>query len=105
PRPGQRMRFEGAGEEVEQADPELLARGGGNVAVSLGRKRGGRKDGERGAAGRGRFRKGDGNSTSRPPGSCFPQLLGQQAYVGKLDATLGFEGARSAGRLLTRRIV
>jgi hypothetical protein len=35
----------------------------------------------------------------------FLNRCSQQAYVRKLDATFGFEGARSGGRLLPRKIV
>jgi hypothetical protein len=54
--PRQRVRLEGAGEEIEQANLKLFARSGGNVVVPLGCDRRRHEDGKRGASGFGRFR-------------------------------------------------
>ncbi len=60
PGPRQPVRLERAGKEIEQANPEFFASGGGNVALPLGRDRGRHADGKRSAAGCGRFCQGDG---------------------------------------------
>jgi hypothetical protein len=60
PGPRQPVRLERAGKEVEQAYPELVAGGGGNVALPLRCDSGRHADGKRSAAGCGRFCQGDG---------------------------------------------